>query len=95
MKRLADYNITEEEIKHIFGGQKEYEAVLEYIELYFDRNYEKVHIAYLLFIRGDREESRKILENVKDGPVGHLYIRYYDWWEDEAAGDDAPKRDDD
>ena len=68
MKRLIDYNLTKDEIRQIFGSQKNFEHNLEWYakDIESERDNEKFDIAYLLFLRGKREESRKMLESIED-----------------------------
>ena len=64
MKRLVDYNLTEQEIRQIFGSQESYDTYLELFAKYPDS--EKVKIACVLFLRGKKEESLKMIESIED-----------------------------
>ena len=82
---LADYNPTEEEIRQVFEGRWHYEDFLEYLTQYQDWDSEKRYIAHLLFLRGDREGARKMLESMEKGPTLEDKIAYRTW-EDKAEG---------
>lgn len=66
MKRFLDYKPTEEEIARMYQHREDYEAMLRKMEKYPDSDAEKYKIAELLFVRGEREESRKMLELIED-----------------------------
>ena len=66
MKRLIDYNLTEDEIVEVFGTQEDFERNLKWYEKEPGGDGEKYHIALVLFLRGKREESRKMLESIED-----------------------------
>ena len=66
MKRFVEYNIVEAEIKQLFGTADDYQAKLRRFDDHPGGDYEKLYIANLLFLRGKREESRKMLESIED-----------------------------
>ena len=66
MKRLTNYNLTKDEIQQIFGSQENFEHNLEWYAKEPGDESEKYHIALVLFLRGKREESRKMLESIED-----------------------------
>lgn len=66
MKRLIDYNLEDYEIRIIFPSQENYERKLRRYDKYPGGDGEKFHIARVLFLRGKREESRKMLESIED-----------------------------
>ena len=84
MKRLVDYNLTEQEIQQIFGSQEGYGRYLELFAKY--PNSEKVKIANVLFLRGKKEESRKMIESIEDEEYRRECLRdhYGSWcaWEE-------------
>ena len=84
MKRLVDYNLTEQEIQQIFGSQEDYEYYLNVFAK--NPNSEKVKIACVLFHRGKKEESRKMIESIEDEEYRRECLRdhYGSWcaWEE-------------
>ena len=81
MQRLSDFDLTEQEIWQIFGSQENYEDDLAW---YADKpsGYipERIKIARLLFLRGKREESRKLLESIEDRRVRDESLQWYASW---------------
>ncbi len=86
MKRLADYNLTEQEIRQIFGSQEGYERHLGWYEKNPGSIDEICDIACVLFHRGKKEESRKMLESIEDEREREICLRdhYGSWcaWEE-------------
>ena len=81
MKRLSEYNLTDEEIRSIFGLRSIYERNLKwYSEDSTCGNDEKSRIAYLLFLRGKDEECRRIIESVEDEEWKRTYRQSYAAW---------------
>ncbi len=66
MKRLVDYNLTEQEIWQIFGSQERYERHLGWYAKKLNSIDEICDIARVLFLRGKKEESRKMIESIED-----------------------------
>ena len=80
MNRLIDYNLTEHEILEIFGTQEKYERDLKWYEKEPGGDGEKYHIALVLFLRGKREESRKMLESIEDEESRQDCLEAYASW---------------
>lgn len=66
MKRFFEYNVVEIERKRLFISDDDYQAKLKRFDDHPGGDYEKLYIANLLFLRGKREESRKMLESIED-----------------------------
>ncbi len=86
MKRLVDFNLTGQEIRQIFGSQEDYESDLAWYAKKPNTVGEKVRIACVLFHRGKKEESRKMLESIEDEREREICLRdhYGSWcaWEE-------------
>ena len=86
MKRLVDYNLTDQEIWQIFGSQESYEIALEWYEKNPGCIDEIRDIACVLFHRGKKEESRKMIESIEDEEYRRECLRdhYGSWcaWEE-------------
>lgn len=80
MKRLADYQLTKNEILNIFGSQEKYERDLEWYAKKKNSNTEKYDVACLLFMRGERDESLKIIESIENESYRQTCLEAYAGW---------------
>lgn len=81
MKRFTDYNPTRKEILNIFGSDGGYEFCQEAV---FNKSQitdtEKYKIASLLSLRGEREESLKMINSIKDEKYRRSCLQIYASW---------------
>lgn len=80
MKHLNELNLTEQEVWQIFGSQENYEDNLAWYEKNPGSLDEVRAIARLLFLRGKREESRKMLESIEDARIREESLQWYASW---------------
>lgn len=80
MKRLNEFNLTEQEIWKIFSSQEDYEFFLAWYDKNPNTNSEKTKIARVLFLRGKREESSKLLESIEDARIREESLQWYASW---------------
>ena len=67
MKRLADYNITSDEARIVFGSINNYKLHLKLFEEdSVCGDSEKLDIASLLSLRGKHEEALNMINSIKD-----------------------------
>ena len=85
MKRLADYELTDEEIREIFASLDNYKL---HLKLFEDDpvcgDVEKYDIAALLHTRGEKEESRRLIASIEDEEYRITCLQL-------SAGWDAPE----
>lgn len=87
MKRFWEYDVTEEEMQEMSSrGRADYESRVRFLKETGDYQYEKLCIAMLLHIRGDREGSRKMIESIEDESYRRCCWRDYSGWECAAKG---------
>lgn len=80
MRRLIDYNLTEHEILEIFGTQEKYERDLKWYDKEPGDEGEKYHIALVLFLRGEREESLKMIKSIESDSYRQTCLEAYASW---------------
>ena len=80
MKRFFEYNVAEIERKQLFISDDDYQAKLKRFDDHPGGDYEKLYIANLLFLRGKREESRKMLESIEDEESRQDCLEAYASW---------------
>ena len=80
MKRLADYTFTDYEIQNIFGSRDKYRLDSEWYGKNPAPDTEKYLVAHLLFLRGEREESRKMIESIEDEEYRYSCLEDYAAW---------------
>ena len=80
MKRLVDYNLTDDEIREIFGTAEKYKEDLEWYGENPDQDTENYFIAHLLFIRGNEAESLSLIKSIKDEEYRQNCLDEYASW---------------
>ena len=80
MKRFTDYNATEKEILCIFGSKDSYDFCLEDFKKDPESDFERYKVASLLSLRGDREESLKMINSIKDEKYRRSCLQIYASW---------------
>ena len=84
MKRFVDYSPTKEEMDYVFG--EGLDAITEFFDEKSCGDDEKLYIAQLLFYRGQKEESRKIIDSVEDKRFRRHCMEMYGCWCDWEKG---------
>ena len=82
MKRFLDYEPTKEELRQIIGeGDDFVKETLEEFDQTPGGDYEKLKIARLLFVRGQEDESWKMLGTIEDEERRRVAMeeRYSEW----------------
>lgn len=81
MKRLIEYQLTSEEIRHLFSSQDVYDLHLNiFNKKKVCGDSEKYMIARVLFSRGENEESRKMIETIESDSYRRTCLEAYASW---------------